>query len=283
MALEGTFNTIADLDPANPGPADIKSAGDDHLRGTKKSLRGSFAGFGGAILVTGVEGGTATAGTLTPNFPLPDYADKMLCVFSPAVNNTGAYTMNISALGAKPVKSVAGAPLVLGDLVVGVEYLMIYNGTEFRLVGLTKNFIDQLIFTASGLPNQTGNAAKFMTTDGVNASWAGIDLRGEPDKPNSTATGTLVVNYADGEGQTFTGPGTPFVMSATGFPAGRKAEILINAINFGTNMSSTGIVWKKADGTETTNFAASGYTLQASGRSLIGLMWVSGVVFGVCK
>jgi len=273
MALEGTFNTIADLDPANPGPADIKSAGDDHLRGIKKTLRNSFAGFGGAILVTGVEGGTAVAGTLTPATTLPDYADKMLVVFSPAVNSTGAYTMNISGLGAKAVKSVTGAALALGDLIVGQEYLMIYNGTEFRLVGVTKNFIDQLTFAASGIPGQTGNAAKFLTTDGASAGWAGIDLRGEPvsNKGNS-GTAAQVINYADGEGQTLTSTGA-FVLSATGFPAGRIAGILVRLINGGANgFSTTGINIIKSDGSLTTTFSSSGIILQTIGTDFLLLL-----------
>jgi len=168
---------------------------------------------------------------------------------------------------------VAGAALALGDLVVGIEYLMVYNGTEFRLVGITKNFIDQLVFAASGIPNQTGNAGKFMTTDGASVGWSSIDMRGEPvsNKGNSGTT-AQVINYADGEGQTLTSTGA-FVLSATGFPAGRIAGVLLRLINGGANgFSTTGITIMKSDGSFTTTFSSAGVTLQTAGTDLILLI-----------
>lgn len=48
MALE-TGNYVGDLVVANPGAADPKSQGDDHLRLIKTALRQSFPGYTGAI------------------------------------------------------------------------------------------------------------------------------------------------------------------------------------------------------------------------------------------
>ncbi|ALK96979.1 hypothetical protein AB595_04715 [Massilia sp. WF1] len=171
MPLEPTVTDIDDLNPAWPLSADPKSDGDDHIRNLKKALLNDFAGYTGAVKVTGTDGGAANVYTVTPQNTLPAYGLRMNVVFSPSVANTGASTLNISGLGAKPLRSVAGAELALNDLVPGNVYAAYYNGTEFRLLSVTKQYVDQLAFNA-GLPQQSGNAGKFITTDGTSASWA---------------------------------------------------------------------------------------------------------------
>jgi hypothetical protein len=280
MALETAVN-IADLIKTNPGSGDPKSQGDDHIRSLKTVLQNAFAGFTGSVLVTGTDGGAADAYTLTPTNALPAYGNRMVAIFSPTVNGTGACTLNISGLGPKAVKSVSGAALTLGDLIVGYAYPVIYNGTEFRLMSITKNFVDQLAFAAAGLPNQSGNAGKVLSTNGSGISWISLDLRGGPtfDKGNS-GTAAQVINYTDGEGQTLTATGA-FSMSATGFPAGRISAVVLRAINFGTQMSSTGINWVKSDGSLTTTFSSSGITMQAAGTDLVVLLsYGDGTVYG---
>lgn len=193
MGLETVVN-ISDLVKANPTASDPKSQGDDHVRNLKTALLNAFAGFLGAVMVTGTDGGTANAYSLTPANPVPGYGTRMLAVFSPTVANTGAATLNISGLGAKALKSVAGEPLVAGDLQVGTIYGAFYTGAEFRLLSVTKNYMDQLVVSglvpgvndpanvgkffqgggtwALALPDQTGQAGKTLKTDGAVASWA---------------------------------------------------------------------------------------------------------------
>lgn len=58
MGLETTFNYIDDLNPANPnGDPDQVAQGDDHLRGIKNAVLGSFPNLGQAAV-------TATAAVL---------------------------------------------------------------------------------------------------------------------------------------------------------------------------------------------------------------------------
>lgn len=57
MPLEPSFNFIDDLDPANPVAGDNVSQGDDHLRGIKNAIQGSFTSLGSAAV-------TATAAEL---------------------------------------------------------------------------------------------------------------------------------------------------------------------------------------------------------------------------
>lgn len=281
MALE-TAVVIADLVTTNPGSGDPKSQGDDHIRALKTVLKNAFSGLTGAVQVTGTDGGAADAYTLTPTNALPAYGTRMVAIFSPTVNNTGACTLNISGLGAKAIKSVSGAALTLGDLVVGYVYPVIYNGTEFRMMSITKNFVEQLAFAASGLPNQAGNAGKVLSTDGSGVSWISLDLRGGPifSKGNSGTT-AQVVTYTDGEGQTLTCTGS-FSLSATGFPASRISAVALRLINGGAfAFSSTGINWVKSDGSWTTTFSAAGITLQTAGTDLVLLLsYGDGVVIG---
>lgn len=281
MGLE-TVVTLADLNPANPSSADPKSQGDDHLRNIKAALLTCFGGFLGAVMVTGTDGGAADAYTLTPGSPLPDYGTRMLAVFSPTANNTGACTLSISGLPAKALKTMFGTPLSLGDLIVGQVYIAMYNGTEWHLITLTKNYIDQLTFAASGLPSVSGSAGKVLGSDGTSAGWVSPDLRGAPvDDPRNSGTGPVTITYADGEGQTLTSTGA-FVLSATGFVTDRLCAVLLRLVNGGANgFSSTGIQWIKSDGSLTTTFSSAGITLQAAGTDVVLLFsYGDGTVYG---
>ena len=172
MGLETVVN-IGDLVATNPLGSDPKSLGDNHIRNIKTALLNDFAGFTGAVCVTGTDGGATNAYTLTPATPLPAYGTKMVAVFAPTATNTGAVTLNISGLGAKAVNSVSGAALVANDLVTGNLYAAYYNGTEFRLIAVTKNYADQLAFSTA-VPAQPGGPLPYLlqSITGV-ASWVG--------------------------------------------------------------------------------------------------------------
>jgi hypothetical protein len=160
MGLE-TVTNIADLVATNPTSSDPKSQGDDHIRNIKSALLHDFAGFAGAILVTGVDGGAADVYTLTPASAIVAYTSKMLILFVPtATNLTTSPTINISGLGAKSLKDVAGNAPLAGDFVAGRPYLGEYDGTDVRMMAITKNYADQLAMSAV-LPAQPGTAAAY--------------------------------------------------------------------------------------------------------------------------
>lgn len=172
MSLEsGSY--INDLVITNPPGSDPKSQMDDHLRLIKTVLKETICGFTGTTIVTGTDGGAADAYTLTPTTTLLAYSTKMLVEFTPnATNATTTPTLNISALGAVIIKSVAGAALVALDLPINVPVLCVYNGTNFVLLGPTKNYIDQLALSAAlpaqvlGLLISTGSVASFSKSLG---------------------------------------------------------------------------------------------------------------------
>jgi hypothetical protein len=265
MALE-TGNYINDLVITNPTSTDPKSQGDDQIRLLKTVLKETLNGFTGAFLVTATDTGTATGHVLTPSTALVGYTPMLCLLYKAAVTNTGALTVNVSGLGVRSIKTMAGADPTAGDIVAGYPMLLMYDGTNFvtlggseflsktgnqkltgnftvdgnelvtgtlgvtgkttlnEAVGLTrtvgdnttnlattefiKNATDLLapldspaltgtptsptaatgtstnqiatcafvIATAfnAALPSQAGNAGKFVTTDGTNASWADL-------------------------------------------------------------------------------------------------------------
>jgi hypothetical protein len=227
MSLEsGSY--ISALDSVNPTGSDPKSRGDDHLRLIKSTLKNSFAGITGAVQVGGTNGGLANAYTLTPTPALVSYVTNMTIVFSPVVSNTGASTIDVSGLGPINLRSVSGAALISGELASGQTYKAVFNGTEFRLDSITKNYADQLAFSTA-LPAQSlgflasnGTVAAFTKTftsyavdesKGANvASAATVDLQ------NTVVTGNLIH---------ITGTTT---ITAITLPAGAERTIVFDGI-----------------------------------------------------
>lgn len=197
MGLE-TGIYINDLVATNPPGTDGKNQGDDHLRLEKATVKNSFAGFLGAVLVTGVDGGVADVYTLTPATALPSYTSKTLIEFTPVANNlTTTPTLNISGLGAKTIKSVSNSALQVSDLVAGTPVLSVYDGTSVRLLGPTKNYIDQLILTAV-LPTQSGlpTPQSLLSINGIagfrEPGVKGADIASAGTINLTTATGNYV-------------------------------------------------------------------------------------------
>lgn len=161
MSLE-TGNYIGDLVVTNPPPGDPKSQGDDHLRLLKNALRNGFPGFTGSIMIGGIDTGVADAYVLAPLTALLAYLANTMVVWKPSATNTlTAPTMNISGLGTRTIKAVNGAPLQPGDLVAGQYAVMIDTGADYRLVAVTKNYVDNLAFT-SALPTPPAGNGPFI-------------------------------------------------------------------------------------------------------------------------
>jgi hypothetical protein len=135
MPLE-TATYVANLDATSPTPTDPKSQGDDHLRMIKSVLQNSFAGFSGMVIVTGNESQGATANDYVVTVsPAPaDYTASMLVLFQAAHANTGATTLTINGLTAKPLLAVDAAPLKSGDIASGGIVAAYYDGTQFYLI-----------------------------------------------------------------------------------------------------------------------------------------------------
>tara|TARA_R110000822_G_scaffold301108_4_gene424840 strand:+ start:8788 stop:11214 length:2427 start_codon:yes stop_codon:yes gene_type:complete len=164
---------VNDLVPTNPLGTDGADTLDQHDRLVKLAVKQSFPGFTGAVIAGGTTSGLVNAYTLSPTTALPSYVENMMVVCEFHLANTGAATINISSLGAKTIKTVSGEDVTSADLLGSRYTALVYDGTNFQLLAITKNYVDQLVFEPV-LPAQFGNANKLLTTDATNASWTAL-------------------------------------------------------------------------------------------------------------
>lgn len=188
MPLE-TANYVAGLVKTNPMPNDPKSFGDDHLRLIKTVLLNSFAGFPGMVVVTGVEaqGATASDYTVTVSPAPAAYTASMLVVFKSTHANTGAATVQVGALGTKPLLAVDGSALHAGDIENGAMVAAFFDGTSFYLVS-GNDRADRNGETYSGTHDFSGatmNMPQKVDTTGGTA--ANLALTGTPTAPTAAA------------------------------------------------------------------------------------------------
>lgn len=114
----------------------------------------------------GTLGGSANTYTATPTLPITAYVTGMEFNMKVNADNTGAATLNVSAVGAKSVKKYDGAgakvALIAGDLQQDQYYKVIYDGTDF--VVLNPEIPSRTVGAAVQVVNtQVGNAATGST------------------------------------------------------------------------------------------------------------------------
>lgn len=143
--------------------------------------------------------GAADAYVLTPQGAMQapwNYALGMRVRFAPANANTGASTINVGGVGASTITK-GGDALTGGELLAGVLYTLVYNGTSFDIQP-AQNFL------ASGLRvREFYSSTSFTVPDGVTRLFLGCigggggGARGSTDTTNS-ATGGGGGEYAHG-------------------------------------------------------------------------------------
>lgn len=130
------------LNTALPASSDFVSEGDDHLRLVKTVVKTTFPNLGGAWNATQTEANYLVGVTSAIQTQLNAKAAKSGDTYTGTHNFTGA-TITVPTL----------AQTDNGDNAASTAYVT------------TKAF-------NSALPAQAGNAGKFVTTDGTNASWS---------------------------------------------------------------------------------------------------------------
>jgi hypothetical protein len=89
---------------------------------------------GGTFNYVSVTGTNALIGTLTP--PIATYATGAMYTFIVQNTNTAAVTINIDAVGVKPILRNGSDPLQAGDLEAGSIVVILYDGTDFQLISV---------------------------------------------------------------------------------------------------------------------------------------------------
>ena len=167
----------------------------------QSAFNGLTIGFPGNAIVTGTC--TSIGNAYTVAIPTATYASDMVVIFQSPATNTGAATLQINALGNIPWIDVNGNALPANAIKLNSVCIAIYIGGNFYLVSggdrapltspaflvlptaptatvgtsttqiATTAFVTATSFLSS-LPGQANNAGKFVTTDGLNASWAAL-------------------------------------------------------------------------------------------------------------
>jgi len=177
---------------------------------------------------TEAQGATVNDYVITVTPAITSYTTSSLFVFKATHTNTGAATLKASALASFALKSVSGAALVAGDIVTDSWYIAAYNGTDARLICITKNYVDQLAFSAAlPLPISDGVTRVLNSLNGV-ASWgasgaSGAETRTASATLTSTSQNIQVLNMS-AFGQAITLP------SATTLTAGMGKFVLNNLL-----------------------------------------------------
>ena len=86
--------------------------------------------FGTFLTVSGAD---TIIASVSPS--LTSYVVGQSFKFLAAATNTGAVTINISALGAKSIVKNGTTALAAGELISGSLYQIVYDGTNFQLIG----------------------------------------------------------------------------------------------------------------------------------------------------
>ena len=113
---------------------------------------------GSLVYLTSVSG--ADTITATAAISLASYATGQKFHFVSAGANTGAVTLNVNGIGAKAVTKNGTTALVAGEIASGAACEVIYDGTQFQLVSLTK------IGTSANNLVQLNSSAQLPAVDG---------------------------------------------------------------------------------------------------------------------
>ena len=177
MTVE-TASYISQLDGTLPLAGDKKSEGDNHLRLVKTVLKTQFPNFGTAAM---------TATTTELNY---------------VVGVTSGIQEQINTKATKAGDTYTGAHDFTGGT-IAVPTATVGDATT---KAASTAFVSATAFNAA-LPGQTGNAKKFVTTDGANAAWAHI--YGAPTVISTDTTAVAGGFYVLTASLTLTLPATP--------------------------------------------------------------------------
>ena len=140
-------------------------------------------------------GGTANALTLTPAGTYTAYFAGMQFGFTAAITNTGAATLNVSALGAKSIVTADGSALSSGQLIAGRVYKCVYDGTQFQLLAPVK--VQTLALDGTTAVDLINSTAVLRVAPGTGQHLE-MDGNGIQSKSNDTTASNLVLNRLGG-------------------------------------------------------------------------------------
>lgn len=148
--------------------------------------------------------GSANAIVLTSAInPVPfggGTAIEQVVYFVASANNTAAVTINVDGAGALALHNNAGAALAANDIVSGQLYQVLYNGTDWQLVG----YVPSQAAGNSYAYAEAVDASPTGTTSGT-AKMQGIGLLGASITPTTSGKVLAIVSGTGGNATTSDG------------------------------------------------------------------------------
>lgn len=169
--------------------------------GTDISITGTYPSFTIASTATGgMQGGQAT-GTDTYAVSIPGVTaynlnDAYAIGFTNA--NTGASTLNINGLGAVNIAKNNVVPIIGGDIAQNQQFIAIYDGTNFQLLGVAPNQMFAYITNADSV---TINRGQPVYAFGATGDRMTVKLANNTSEATSSKTVGLVFSSSIGPNQ----------------------------------------------------------------------------------
>lgn len=169
--------------------------------GTDISVSGTYPNFTiDSTAATGMQGGQAT-GTDTYAVSIPGVTaynlnDAYAIGFTNA--NTGASTLNINGLGAVNIAKNNVVPIIGGDIAQNQQFIAIYDGTNFQLLGVAPNQMFAYITNADSV---TINRGQPVYAFGATGDRMTVKLANNTSEATSSKTVGLVFSSSIGPNQ----------------------------------------------------------------------------------
>ena len=202
-----------------------------------RAMMASTAAFRDDISGAIATGGTSTAYTVTSYqvFDTLAHLNGQMIAFTPHTTNGATVTLNVDALGAKPLRSSPSAELPAGVLVQGTPYVAVYNNVDaaFYLHGFYTN------------PYQVpiGGSLDYWGASAPNSSFALMYGQAVSRTTYATLFSLLSTTYGAGDGSTtFNIPDLRGRVVAGKDDMGGSAASRLTASYFGTSAAALGAV-----------------------------------------
>ena len=145
MPTEGADH-IADFNSGLPeGSTDQVLIVDDHFNMIKAALLRDINGFVGSALIFGESTHSSNVYPVSLSISPLTYEKGMTLVMRALNANTDAVDINVASLGAQNLLMLDGTELAAGYIQAGDVVVAVYNGTEFRLVSVSMNYVETYV------------------------------------------------------------------------------------------------------------------------------------------
>jgi hypothetical protein len=263
--VNGINNVIA-KDGQNAPTANLPMAGYKHTNVTDATAANEYATLGQLQKNSGTyydTTGSANAYILTPNPAITSYAAGQRFFIKANFTNTGAATININSLGATALTKQGTNALVSGDMVSGVIYEIIRDGTQFQVKEVTSTIIlNNLRAATSGglsIQNNSGTTVATFANDILTLNSSGTTEGGQLNLSAGSSGGVTFsldnfYNTSVNEVRLFCNSALNTKVRIENFGAGTADVVVADSLSIGdTITAAAGIRYLDVNNLETTN------------------------------